>query len=98
MLFGCVLALGSAGVAVASDVDTRDLIGDGHSSLDGGGREGSVGSNDPTALNRDCPASSGSAGGGSASMPASGGGGSGGSRPAGHRSLGWQSLLPGSIQ
>lgn len=92
--------LGGVGVAAASGVDGRDLIGEPHSSIDNSSRDGNAGGSDPSTLNRDCTVNAGNdASSGSTDAPASGGGGSSGVHPAGQRtSLGWQSLLPGSIQ
>jgi hypothetical protein len=94
-LFGCLLALASVGTAAATGVATQDPSAP-HSTVDSGSRDGGSSTSDTSSANRDCilpgPGSDGS----------DDGGGSGGATPhprASHRSsLGWQSLLPGSIQ
>ncbi|MEI7037890.1 hypothetical protein [Fulvimonas yonginensis] len=93
-LFGCLLALACAGTAAAMDATTQDPTSR-HATIDSGSHDG--GGSDTGSTGRDCV------------LPATGGdasdtdaGGDGGSAPhphASHRSsLGWQSLLPGSIQ
>lgn len=98
-LFGCLLALTGVGTAAAMDGATQDPVAP-HATIDNGSRDGGGGSGDAgdsASSSRDCTLP-GSAGG----TDASDGGGSGGtaapSRASHHSSLGWQSLLPGSIQ
>jgi hypothetical protein len=96
-LFGCLLALASMGSAAAMGVTTQDPNTP-HATIDSGSRDGG-GSSDASSSSHDCilpePA-------GDSSGSSDDGGASGGSTPhprASHRSsLGWQSLLPGSIQ
>jgi hypothetical protein len=95
-LFGCLLALASMGSAAAMGVTTQDPNAP-HATIDSGSRDGG-GSSDASSSSRDCilPEPAGDSSGSSDD------GASGGSTPhprASHRSsLGWQSLLPGSIQ
>ncbi|HEV2622926.1 MAG TPA: hypothetical protein VGU65_12655 [Frateuria sp.] len=96
-LFGCLLALSSVGTAAAMGVTTQDPIAP-HATLDTASHEGGgSASNDPSSANHDClppdPAADNtdsSEGGGGGSTPHQ--------RASHHGSLGWQSLLPGSIQ
>ncbi|XRD80293.1 hypothetical protein ISN76_03165 [Dyella halodurans] len=98
-LIGCALCVGGIGAASAMDADTQDLtsmqrsVDSSSSTHDGGGNS----SGDALGLPRDASPSSGSASSSSSNdncpsttPPAA---------PSGHRAyLGWQSLLPGSIQ
>ncbi|MCX7514584.1 hypothetical protein [Frateuria sp. STR12] len=93
-LFGCLLALSSVGTASAMGASTQDPIPP-HATIDSGSRDGG---GDASSDGRDCtlpgPASDSSDAG-----IGSGGGDSMAHPRASHRSgLGWQSLLPGSIQ
>jgi len=97
-LFGCLLALTGVSTAAAMGVATQDPNAP-HATIDSGSRDGGGAGNDAsTSSNRDCtlPGPAGD------SSDASDGGGTGGSTPhpraSHHSSLGWQSLLPGSIQ
>jgi hypothetical protein len=96
-LFACVLALTSVGTAAAMGVTTQDPAAP-HAALDSGSHDGGGSSASPTSANHDC-LPPGTAGDSSDSNDA---GGSGDSTPhpraSHHSSLGWQSLLPGSIQ
>ncbi|WP_291195687.1 hypothetical protein [Frateuria sp.] len=94
-LFACLLALSGVGTAAAMDVTTQDPTAP-RATLDSASHEGggSTG-NDTSATNHDCipsePAGDNvdsGGGGGSMSHP----------RASHHGGLGWQSLLPGSIQ
>lgn len=106
-MIGCLIGLAGVGSAMATDMDARDITAGSHNAVDSGSRDtGSAG--DTLGLNRDCPSSrhnsdtdssdadsrstgttaGGSEHGGRISAPTS-------ARPA---PLGWQSLLPGSIQ
>lgn len=100
LLIGCVLAFSGMGAAAAVEVDTQDLASAQHATLDGVASH-EAGGSDASAAPA-CRVGCGSAE--SASEAASGG-----NEPSpsgvtahphsGHRtSLGWQSLLPGSIQ
>jgi hypothetical protein len=98
LVVGCVLALGGIGVAAAASMDTRDLVGATHSSIDSGNRESgaSTGTAETTTAAHDgnlpCPANGNGSGGANPS------GGDGGNSHEHHGGLSWQSLLPGSIQ
>lgn len=95
-LFGCLLALSSVGTAAAMGVTTQDPTAP-RVTLDTVGHDsgGSAG-NDAASANRGCTPSdpamdntdASEGGGGSTPHP----------RASHHGSLGWQSLLPGSIQ
>ena len=111
-MIGCLIGLAGMGSAMATDMDARDITTGSHGAVDSNARDaGSTSGGDALGLNRDCPSSrhgsdnetsdasdtdsrgSGGAAGGSErggriSAPAS-------ARPA---ALGWQSLVPGSIQ
>jgi hypothetical protein len=98
-LIGCALCVGSIGAASATDVDAQDLtsmqrsVDSTSSNHDGGGNN----SGDALGLPRDVAPSSGSGASSSSNdnCPST----SPPTTPSGHRAyLGWQSLLPGSIQ
>ncbi|HET6807291.1 MAG TPA: hypothetical protein VFH59_17795 [Frateuria sp.] len=89
-LFGSLLALASVGTASAMGATTQNAPTP-HATIDSGSHDG--GGGDVSTANRDCtlpgPAdSSDDGGGGTTPHP----------RASHHSSLGWQSLLPGSIQ
>jgi hypothetical protein len=101
-LIGCTLCFGSMGAAHATSMDTQDLDASAHSATDNGGaRDNGNGSGDVLGLIRDSTAH-GSGSDNSGSSLGNGTDRSGGatSTPARTRQphLGWQSLLPGSIQ
>lgn len=107
-MIGCLIGLAGVGSAMATDMDTRDATAGSHSAVDSSARDAAPSSGgDVLGLGRDNSSSrhggdndgsdaddrgSGAAGGsehgGRISAPTS-------ARPA---TLGWQSLLPGSIQ
>lgn len=97
-LFGCLLTLASVGTASAMGVSTQDPTAP-HATIDSGSHDGGGAASDASSANHDCtlpgPA-------GDSADDSDGGGGSGAgtvhSRASHHSSLGWQSLLPGSIQ
>lgn len=95
-LFACLLALCGVGTAAAMGVTTQDPSAS-HASIDNPGRDGNTGGHDAPGPGRDHVATSQSDDNGDA-----GDGGNAGSTPhphaSQHSSLGWQSLLPGSIQ
>lgn len=102
-LIGCALCFAGLGGAAASSVDaTQDLDSSAHATLDNANSHDANGSSggDALGLNRDCPptgnndSSGSSAGNGSTRS----GGASSAPAPARRPHLGWQSLLPGSIQ
>jgi len=99
-LFGCLLALASVGTASAMGVSTQDPTAP-HATIDGGSHDGGGSGSDASSANHDCILPG--PGGDNADDSDSDGGGGGGSttarpRASHHSSLGWQSLLPGSIQ
>jgi len=112
-MVGCLIGLAGIGSAMATDMDAHDITASNHGAVDSSSRDTGNGTGgDALGLNRDCPSSrhsneadssdaesrdaesrsSGTAGGsehgGRISAPVS-------AQPA---PLGWQSLLPGSIQ
>lgn len=102
-LIGCALCLAGVGGAAAASLDaTQDLDSSSHAALDSpGSRDGNGSSGgDALGLNRDCPPADGSDGSSGSSGNGSGRSGGASSAPAPSRRphLGWQSLLPGSIQ
>lgn len=95
-LFACLLALGSVGTAAAMDAATQDPTSS-HGSLESACHDGNTAAHDAPGPSHD------------RSLPNptddssdAGDAGNGGSSPHPHASprasLGWQSLLPGSIQ
>lgn len=110
-LLGLILCLAGIGSVTATSVDTQDIDSSAHASADNAGNahESSGSGGDALGLSRDrpshsSPGSSGSdsSGGSTGNMTGSPGDHSGDAGPAPrpvHQSkLGWQSLLPGSIQ
>jgi hypothetical protein len=105
-LIGCLIGLAGVGSAMATDMDTRDATAGSHSAVDGSARDATASSGgDVLGLNRDSSSSRhGSDNDGSdADDHGSGGGSEHGGRISAPTSaqpttLGWQSLLPGSIQ
>ncbi|MBQ4854765.1 hypothetical protein IMW82_08785 [Rhodanobacter sp. B2A1Ga4] len=102
-LIGCVLCLAGIGsAAAASPETTQDLDSTSHAALDNAsshdGNNSSGG--DALGLTRDCPpsGSSDSSGGTSGNGSGRSGGASSAPTPTRRPHLGWQSLLPGSIQ
>ncbi|MGY3041672.1 hypothetical protein ACVWWQ_003305 [Rhodanobacter sp. TND4EL1] len=96
---GCALCIAGIGGASATSVDAQDLDNSPHSLLDSASpHDGNTSSGgDATGLNHDCPSTSS----GDNPEPGSGSSHSGGSSsapPSRRPHLGWQSLLPGSIQ
>lgn len=96
-LFGCLLALASVGTAAAMGVATQDPTSP-HATLDSGSHDGGGAGSDATSANRD--GSLPGPGGDTADDSDGGGSGAATAHPHArhHGSLGWQSLLPGSIQ
>jgi hypothetical protein len=100
-IIGCSLCLAGIGSAAATNLDAQDLDSSSHAAVDSASsHDSNTGGGDALGLNRDCPPSGSSEGAGSSS--ARGGEHSGGASstpiPARRPHLGWQSLLPGSIQ
>jgi hypothetical protein len=99
-LVGCTLCMAGIGGASAASVDSLDLDNSSHAIVDNASAHDSNTSSsggDAAGLGRDCPSTS-----NDNSGTSSGGGHSGGSSstpaPSHRPHLGWQSLLPGSIQ
>ena len=97
LLIGCVFALSGMSAAAAVEVDTQDLASSQHATVDVATSHDSAGSSTDTPLTPACRVGCASEAGSGSNEPS----------PAGvtahphtsHRtSLGWQSLLPGSIQ
>ncbi|MFI4957708.1 MAG: hypothetical protein ACHP7C_00920 [Lysobacterales bacterium] len=101
-LVGCALCIAGIGNAMAASSDTQGQDSSSHASLEStsshDGNNSSGG--DVVGLNRDCPSTRGSDNSGNTSSSGNdrSGGGSSGSMPIRRPHLGWQSLLPGSIQ
>jgi hypothetical protein len=99
-LFACVLGVGGIGAASAMDTDTQELGSMQRAGVDGAvNHEVSGNGGDVLGVSRD-GGSQGSPASGSSSegCPPGGNGSSSGSQRSRRISLGWQSLLPGSIQ
>lgn len=107
-LLGLILCLAGIGSVTATSVDTQDTERSTHTSADSAGstHESNGSGGDALGLGRDRPSHSSSTSGGgdsAGSMTGSPSDRSGEAGPASHRPLhqshlGWQSLLPGSIQ
>jgi len=104
-LIGCAVCIAGLGSAAAASLDTRDLSTSAHAAMDNAGaHEGTVGSGgDALGLNRSDSAPSNSSNSDSPSSTSANSvehPGSTAPTPAPTRRphLGWQSLLPGSIQ
>ena len=102
-LVGCALCIAGIGSAAATSLDTtQDLDSSSHAALDSSSpHDGNTGSGgDALGLTRDCPPASSSDSSGSTSGNGSdhSGGASSAPTPTRRPHLGWQSLLPGSIQ
>lgn len=99
---GCALCIAGIGTAAATSLDTQPLDGLPHAAIDGttSHDSNSNGGGDVAGLNRDCAPASSSEGSGSAleSSNDRSGGASSVPMPSQRSHLGWQSLLPGSIQ
>lgn len=101
-LIGCALCIAGIGSAAATTLDTQDMDSSPHATSDNpGARSGNASGGDALGLARDCPPASGN---GESSGTTSGSnndhsGGASSAPTQTHRlHLGWQSLLPGSIQ
>ena len=104
-LLGLILCLAGIGSVTATSVDTQDIDSSAHASADSAGsaRESNGSGGDALGLSRDRPSHSSSSGGdssgGSTSRPSDRSGDAGPPpSPVRQSHLGWQSLLPGSIQ
>ena len=94
-IFGCTLAAAGIHAAVAADVDTQD-VGTLPHSVAADGASSKSGASDMLGA-RDCPPASGSSS-SSSTDAASHSGSDNNAAPSRRVNLGWQSLLPGSIQ
>lgn len=101
-LIGCALCIAGIGSAAATSLETQDLDSSPHTALESTSpHDGNTSSGgDALGLNRDCPSSrSGDSSSGTSSNGNDrSGGGSSAPTPTRRPHLGWQSLLPGSIQ
>lgn len=98
---GCALFIVGIGSAAASSAESQDLGSSPQTSLDSGSASGGgTSGGDAMGLSRDCPqaSSSGSSANSSRSSSDHSGGGAAAPLPSHRPHLGWQSLLPGSIQ
>lgn len=100
-IIGCALFIVGIGSVAATSAETQDLAGSPQTSLDSGSASGgSTSGGDAMGLSRDCPPTS-SRGSSATSARDSrdhSGGGAAVPLPSHRPHLGWQSLLPGSIQ
>lgn len=100
-LIGCALFIAGIGSAAATSAETQDLGGSRQTSLDSGSASGgSASGGDAMGLSHDCPpaSSSGSSATSAGDSSNHSGGGAAAPLPSHRPHLGWQSLLPGSIQ
>ncbi|HWX65621.1 MAG TPA: hypothetical protein VNZ27_04250 [Rhodanobacter sp.] len=101
-LVGCALCIAGIGSATAASLDTQDGDNVPHAPIDSAAPHDANTSSggDALGLNRDCPLSNGSDNASSTSGSGNGrsGGASSAPTPTRRPHLGWQSLLPGSIQ
>ncbi|MHB1057985.1 MAG: hypothetical protein ACYC0F_08895 [Rhodanobacter sp.] len=101
-LIGCALCIAGIGSAGATSMDTRDLDSAPRTTTDsnGGHGENTGSGGDVVGLTRDCPPTGSSDSSGSTSSTGNdrSGGASSAPTPTRRPHLGWQSLLPGSIQ
>ena len=98
-LFACVLGASGIGAASAMDADTQELGGLQRSGVDSAvPHEVSGNGGDALGVPRDSNTQNTPASGSSSENRPVGGSGSSGSQRSRRISLGWQSLLPGSIQ
>lgn len=101
-LVGCALCIAGIGSAAATSMDTQDLDSAPRTAADGSSGQGdNTGSGgDALGLARDCPQAGSSDSSGSTSGTGNdrSGGASSAPTPIRRPHLGWQSLLPGSIQ
>ena len=98
-LVGCTLCIAGIGSASAASVDSQDLDSSSRSIVDNAAAHDSNSSSggDATGLGHDCPPAS-SDNSGTTSGSGRSGGASSTPTPSRRPHLGWQSLLPGSIQ
>lgn len=100
-LVGCALLIAGIGNAAATSADTQDMGGTAPSTMDSASTSGcSASGGDATGLNHDASSAGdvGNAGGSAQGSSHHSGGSSTAPLPTHRPHLGWQSLLPGSIQ
>ena len=101
-LIGCALCIAGIGSAAAASLETQELDSSPHATLENSNPHDSNTSSggDALGLNRECPSTSNSdsSSGTSSNGNDRTGGGSSAPAPTRRPHLGWQSLLPGSIQ
>ncbi|MEP7186780.1 MAG: hypothetical protein ABI767_13175 [Rhodanobacter sp.] len=100
-LIGCTLCIVGIGSAAATTAETQDLGGSPQAVVDSSSASSvSSSGGDAMGMSRDCPttSTSGNSGGSSASGNDHSSGGAVAPSPSHRPHLGWQSLLPGSIQ
>jgi hypothetical protein len=106
-MIGCLIGLAGMGSAVATDFDARDIATGNRAAADNCTHDVGASGGDSLGLNRDASSSKHTADADSNSSDNHGSGAAGGSEHGGGISaptharpatLGWQSLLPGSIQ
>jgi len=98
-LFACVLGVGGIGAASAMDADTQELGGLQRPGVDSAiPHEVSGNGGDALGVPHDSSTQNAPASGSSSENCPTGGSGSSGTQRSRRISLGWQSLLPGSIQ
>jgi len=98
---GCALCIAGVGSAAAASLETQDGDGAPHATIDNvSPHDNNTSGGDALGLNRECPSTSNSDNSSSTSSNGSdrSGGGSSAPTPTRRPHLGWQSLLPGSIQ
>lgn len=98
-LVGCALCLAGIGGVRAASVDSQDLDSSAHTLLDSASPHDATGSGgDATGLGHDCAPATSSDNSGTTPGSNRSGGSSSAPTPSRRPHLGWQSLLPGSIQ
>jgi hypothetical protein len=106
-MIGCLIGLAGMGSAMATDFDARDIASGSRAASDNCTHDVGTSGGDSLGLNRDTPSSKHAADADSSGSDNRGSGAAGGSEHGGGISvptharpatLGWQSLLPGSIQ
>ncbi|WP_189439224.1 hypothetical protein [Rhodanobacter panaciterrae] len=97
---GCALCIAGIGSAAAASLETQDVDSSPHATIDNASpRDSNTSSGgDALGLNRECPSTSNNSSSTSSNSSDRSGGGSSAPAPTRRPHLGWQSLLPGSIQ
>ncbi|WEN15012.1 hypothetical protein PY254_17565 [Rhodanobacter sp. AS-Z3] len=99
-LMGCALCIAGIGGVSAASVDSQDLDHSSRTLVDSASTHDSNTSSggDAAGLGRDCPSSGSDNAGTTSNSSSHSGGSSSAPTPSRRPHLGWQSLLPGSIQ